>query len=202
MSIFKKNDNSFYFIHIPRTGGRYLRSLFKDSEIVECNYKSQSHYDGIDSFHLNYPLYEKYLDVKNIPHITIVRDPFYKFSSCMNVIMNSREVPYPDNFLSSYELFLNYINNQLNNLSKHNNWFLPQYKFISPKTKIWKYEWGFDNDFKEWLYKITNINLTIAPSSYEKFESEVNGAKYVFNDAIKDFVKSFYKKDYETFDYS
>jgi hypothetical protein len=38
--------------------------------------------EGIEVAHFHRELYEKYLDVKRIPHITIVRNPVDRFISC------------------------------------------------------------------------------------------------------------------------
>jgi hypothetical protein len=69
MPIFTQGDNSCYFIHIPRTGGRYVSSLFENSENVECRYhKINTHrFEGIDSTHLHYPLYNDYLKKEGKP---------------------------------------------------------------------------------------------------------------------------------------
>jgi hypothetical protein len=69
MAIFEQNNNKCYFIHIPRTGGRYVSSLFENSADMKCKYHRihEDRFDGIDATHLHYPLYNLFLNVNNIP---------------------------------------------------------------------------------------------------------------------------------------
>ena len=42
--------------------------------------------DGVETAHLHRELYEKNLDVENIPHISIVRDPLERYISLKSYI--------------------------------------------------------------------------------------------------------------------
>lgn len=201
MAIFKQGDDSCYFIHIPRTGGRYVTSLFENSKDIECKFHQieKHRIKGIEIIHLHYPLYEYYLEVEDLPHITVVRNPFDKFVSCLNCLENLS--PFSCyKLINSEKKFINFVNEQLNRSSFHNNWFLPQHKFISPKTYYWKYEWGFGNEFREWVYDKTKIDIKIQEVNYEKFEWE-HKKRYNLNENIKKFVEEFYEKDYQEFEY-
>ena len=70
----------FLFIHIPRTAGRFLEENFKYNGFQD-EYEIWNSIDGIEVAHFHRELYEKYLDVKGIPHITIVRNPIDRFFS-------------------------------------------------------------------------------------------------------------------------
>jgi len=135
-NIFSKN-NFCYFIHIPRTGGRYISSLFENSSNIECKYHRihEHRFDGIDVTHLHYPLYNVFLGVENIPHLTVVRNPYDKFNSCLSNMHKLHGIDY-NNILNSYDSFVEFVNLEINLQSYHNNWFLPQNKFISPKHII------------------------------------------------------------------
>ena len=82
MTILHHNDKACYFIHIPRTGGEYVTSLFNESDRGE-EYKlflnENERLGGIVLEHLHYPLYNWYFNLEKIPHITIVREPWEKF---------------------------------------------------------------------------------------------------------------------------
>jgi len=204
MGIFKQDNNKCYFIHIPRTGGRYISQLFEFNE-VECSYHKINEYQarGIDSTHLHYPLYNHFLKVKDIPHITIVRNPLDKFYSCIKNMHFIHKIDY-NKFMTSWDKFYDFVTIQIEIQSYHNNWFLPQHKFISNKTHIWKYENGFGKNFVEWIFEKTKIKLTnIDDIKYDEFAGEFqkNNKSYRLNKNIEKYVQIFYKQDYELFDY-
>ena len=173
MPIFNQGDNTCYFIHIPRTGGRYVSSLFENSENVRCDYHKINTYrfGGIDSTHLHYPLYYKYFKVDKVPHIAIVRNPYDKFLSSIRDMYIFRGFDY-NKILFDKDSVMKFIDFQIKVESFHNNWFLPQTKFISPQTYFWKYEWGFGKRFRKWVYTKTKIQLTDSNVEYEKLDGE------------------------------
>ena len=201
MAIFTQDNNSCYFIHIPRTGGRYVSSLFESVSNINCEHHKihQKRIYGIDVTHLHYPLYNDLLHVNDLPHITVVRNPFDKFNSCIANMHKIHEIDY-NLKLNSYENFLDFVNIEISIQSYHNNWFLPQNMFVSPKTHIWKYEWGFDKKFVTWVFNKTKIKLTLQDVNYEKFDGETK-EKYILDGRIKNYIKKFYKKDYKKFKY-
>jgi hypothetical protein len=204
MAIFTQGNNSCYFIHIPRTGGRYVSSLFESSQNVMCQHHRihENRIEGIDVTHLHYPLYNKYFGVANIPHITVVRNPVNKFQSSIKNMNYMHRLDY-NSYLKYDDKFSEFMQMELTTNSYHNNWFLPQYKFISPNTHVWKYEWGFGNRFKDWVFKKTKINISINNVSYDKFDLEVDSKKYYYQleGKVKRNVRKFYKKDYKRFGY-
>lgn len=201
MAIFKQGNNSCYFIHIPRTGGRYISSLFENSSNMECKYHKihQHRFNGIDATHLHYPFYNLYLNVYDIPHIAVVRNPYDKFNSCISNMHKLHGFEY-NKILTSYDCFVEFVNVEIYDQSYHNNWFLPQNKFISPKTHYWKYEWGFGEKFKRWVFDKTKIQIDLTQVEYERFDGESN-QKYKLNRRVKSYVKKFYKEDYKAFNY-
>lgn len=201
MAIFKQNDNVCYFIHIPRTGGRYVSSLFEHSMNMKCEYHriNEHRFNGIDVTHLHYPLYDLFLNANDIPHITVVRNPFDKFNSCISNMHKIHGLDY-NNIITTYDSFLEFVNLEIKHQSYHNNWFLPQHKFISSKTYVWKYEWGFGKKFKKWICDKTNLKIDLNDVKYEKFGLETK-EKYKLNSNIKKYVKKFYKEDYKKFNY-
>jgi hypothetical protein len=201
MAIFAQGNNSCYFVHIPRTGGRYVTSVFENSENVQCMHHkiNQERIEGIDITHLHYPLYNDYLGVNDIPHIAVVRNPYTKFISCIRNMHSIHGIDYND-LMKNEEEFLKFISIEINYQSRHNNWFLPQHVLVSPKTFIWKYEWGFGNNFRNWVYKKTKIKLEDKKVFYDKFVGETE-IKYQPDRIIKKYVRKFYKQDYRKFGY-
>lgn len=77
------NDQLFY-IHIPRTGGRFFKDMLRDNvEVPKFELQVVNFYKGIQPFHLHYPLYNEYFGVEDMDHFTIVRNPFDRFKSAL-----------------------------------------------------------------------------------------------------------------------
>ncbi len=201
MALFKQNDNSCYFIHIPRTGGRYVSSLFENSKNIECKYHkiNTEKILGIDVTHLQYPWYEVYLGVEDIPHITVVRNPYDKFHSAVKNMHYMHGLSYDD--LIDETKFSEFIQNQITTQSFHNNWFLQQNMFISPKTYIWKYEWGFGKEFRDWVFEKTSINISVETTTYDMFNEETS-EQYDFDERVKPNIKKFYERDFIELNYN
>lgn len=198
MTIFNQNNNKCYFIHIPRTGGRFVSSLFENSKDVDYEYND---YSSKQTPHLQYPLYNEFLDICDMPHITVVRNPYDKFLSSIRMMNQLHQIDYNE-VLNSYENFLEFVNYEIELGSQENRWFLPQHNFISSKTYFWKYEWGFGENFRDWIYKKTKIKINLTEVDYEKHSLETpERYNYKLNKNIKHYVKRYYKEDYKKFKY-
>ena len=58
--IFTHNDKKSIFIHIPKTGGNYIQTLFKINKMsIDSIVKNHRDQDGIDRFDVNGILTEK-----------------------------------------------------------------------------------------------------------------------------------------------
>ena len=150
----------FLFVHIPRTAGRFFeQNLMKGNDFVwdddveiDRQYKS---IDGVELAHFHREYYEKYLDVKDIPHITIIRNPIDRFISC--TIFLSELYGDLDDLLDDPMMFHSMLQNAP--LSQSVNWFRPQIDFLSDKTHIWKFEDGFGDDFGKWVSDIVGVDI-------------------------------------------
>ena len=192
----KETGNKFFFIHIPRTAGRFLvENLgshgceivhpFIDSPLSLTSPYVKQTIEGIEMMHAHQSIYNKWNKVKDISHFTIVRNPIDRFFSA-----SSR----PDLNLSlSYIEDWNNFNKEFS--KKHyRNWFRPQHEFVSSETKIWKYENGFGKDFCNWISDIVSFLFTIKSSHYQKIETK---AKFKKTKALIDNIKKFYRKDFQ-----
>jgi hypothetical protein len=210
MPLFDKQEHKVHFIHIPRTAGRYVSKLFESNgfETKYTQLNSDENINGIMKIHLYYPLYERLENYNERCEFCIVRHPYTRFISSMTQI--NQYFNHDTNYiLEDQEIFNRFILDHQSVFSIHNSWFLEQHKFISSKTKIWKYEYGFGNNFLRWIYK--NFNIKLEPIKNIKFNNQLwfnykenlNNKKYQFKNTrlIKKYVKIFYKKDYDVFKY-
>ena len=196
----QETGNKFFFIHIPRTAGRFLvENLgyhgceiihpFKDERVSLSSPYVRLYttwkIEGIQMLHAHKSIYDKWNKVKNIPHFAIVRNPIDRFfsASCL-----------PDLDFSQSDIEdWNDFNKEISKTYSA-NFFRPQHEFISTKTKVWKYENGFGKDFCNWLSNIVSFPFTIKSSNYHRVETK---DKFKKTKALIDNIKKFYKKDYE-----
>ena len=197
----------FLFVHIPRTAGRFFeQNLMKGNDFVwdddveiDRQYKS---IDGVELAHFHREYYEKYLDVKDIPHITIIRNPIDRFISC--TIFLSELYGDLDDLLDDPMMFHSMLQNAP--LSQSVNWFRPQIDFLSDKTHIWKFEDGFGDDFADWMSNILQSDFTIQ-SLKSNFLYNIHGQPILLEymqpeykriqrtEDIEKYVDNFYKLD-------
>ena len=192
-----------YHAHIPRTGGRFVKTIFEKNGF-ECFYHNYAEkICGIEIPHLHYPLYNHYLEADIFPNFSIVRNPIDKIWSAID-IQNKR---YPNNnFLSNLEdksFFIDYINYERSYRSYHNNWFTPQTHFISNKTYTYKLEHKLDFNFTNWINKKIGLNLNeVKERDYVKMKEEVlYPEKNIITEKIKNNIKDYYIEDFRFFDY-
>ena len=202
MSTFKHEPTGkrFFFIHIPRTAGRFFEQnllkvnnfVWDDKVNIDRQYKS---IDGVELAHFHREYYEKYLDVEGIPHITIVRNPIDRFISC-SIFLRKLYGDDIDEMLEDEMYFYSMIQNYP--LSQSVNWFRSQLDFISDKTHIWKFENGFGDDFAKWVSHIVDMDIMIkADVQVDKLPT--NESRKVKRSAkLIDNVRNLYRRDIET----
>ena len=202
MSTFKHEPTGkrFFFIHIPRTAGRFFEQnllkvnnfVWDDKVNIDRQYKS---IDGVELAHFHREYYEKYLDVEGIPHITIVRNPIDRFISC-SIFLRKLYGDDIDEMLEDEMYFYSMIQNYP--LSQSVNWFRSQLDFISDKTHIWKFENGFGDDFAKWVSHILDMDIMIkADVQVDKLPT--NESRKVRRSAkLIDNVRNLYRRDIET----
>jgi len=204
MPIFTKEDSKLYFIHIPRTAGRFVGSIF-----LANNYGAKYHTSnpnfyiaGIEPMHLHYPLYNRYLKVDEIEHFTIIRNPVDKIWSALNLIY---KIHNPENFIENLEnkkWFQDFIEYQRSHGSYFNNWFMPQQNFVSYKTKVYRYEDGIDN-LVSWININFNTKLEYKNSYSDGYimPEEIGIKKEPVTNKIRNNIIDYYIDDCKKFDY-
>ena len=205
------NDSiEIFHIHIPRTSGRYIRNLFVENGFDCFYYDYRELYRGKEIPHLHYPWYNNLEGVEECDnHFTVVRDPYEKFISIMNLIIFERE--YPDEIyevIKDENWLFNFIDDERDRDLYLSNSFEPQSNFISDKTKIYKMENGINENFVEWINSnyhsyLKNLDVDYALDNEERRFINTN-KKYSdnFDPAVKQHIKKYYEEDYVKFNYS
>ena len=202
MPTFKHSSGKrVFFAHIPRTAGRFVeanlsKNDFKWDDVHLDNGKGiMSIVNGFEVAHYHRDHYMKYLDVKDIPHFSIVRNPIDRFISASIYIKRfcgdkaQEGVEDKNSFL--------YVLKSIPHRQSI-NWYRPQIDFLRSDTHIWKFEDGFGEDFVSWLSGIVGIDLeftdevqyAVAPDEGNKLEKTPQ---------LIDTLTHFYKQDIEQF---
>lgn len=225
MAIFihSKTNKRLFFIHIPRTGGRFIEQNFLKNhyniqhhltnEVLKSKNKRRDYLwipsqkknirtskgaqtcktKNIALSHVDYLIYSKWENIKNIPNIAIIRNPIDKFFSGSSQLLKA----FSQSRLENWDNF----NKELTYWT--NNWFRPQNEFISPSTHIWKYEDGFNKSFCDWITDILGNTFFIYTKDYDKlcYDNPKTDPRLKKTSLLLDNIKTFYKEDFEMFGY-
>ena len=202
MPTFNKSNQKFYYVHIPRTAGRYVY------ELIKSNGFEQNGNDDIVTSHYDRVSYENYLSVESIPHITVIRNPIDRFfgSSFLLKKTYGENVDYIlENTSDFFALLDNFwIGNSLKGtisidpVENMIRYFKPLSDYISPDTKIWRYEDGFGKNFGYWMSDILNVDFKINDVSYPRLGANESD-KVDRNSRIIDNVMEYYKDDIDKY---
>ncbi len=189
----KHTGKRFLFIHIPRTAGRFLTENFKLNGFELEDTFIWDSVDGIEPAHFHRELYQKYLNVDGIEHISIVRNPVDRFISTSIFLtrMYGNDI---QEIMEDPMMFSSMIQNFP--LSEGANWFRPQMDFISDETHLWKLEDGFGKDFEEWLGEVLEMEFEIADVPYKKLGTDEDN-KLKKSARLIDNITLLYQRDYE-----
>jgi len=194
MPVYRQDKKRFHFIHIPRTAGRFVESVIEDNNFKLENDLSDE-IEGVERLHLHRDLYEKYLDIKGITNITIIRNPIDRFFSCSIFLKRM----YGDDIQEAMEdpiMFSMMLKNFP--LTQAVNWFRPLSDFITEDTYIWKFENGFKNDFEEWISDVLNFPFIVRDVPYKKLSTDETN-KLNKSDRLIENIKQFWREDIEQF---
>lgn len=221
----QKNGVDVNFLHIPRTGGRYVANLlvnsgYSYSENFPASGYRHIYYKGKELLHLNLKEEEEVAKIcnKEIPKIrfTIIRNPVDKFISFSRVFysyiklinLDWKDMENPEIFEEIMDRFgfLSGSNDSdklelvfgLKNLG--NNAYINQTEFIDDTVKVWKFEDGLDKKFVEWLNDEVGLdNVVLNEVSYKKKSYDEHD--YKFSDEFKLVLKNYFKAEMKYFDY-
>ncbi len=202
MATFKHTSGKrFLFIHIPRTGGRFVEENLRINgwEEEPIDYMGIPHHqhsfiDDCEVAHFHRELYEKYCDIEDIPQIAIVRDPIDKFFSASIYLTEVYGPSIQKEVEDEMKLFYMIENFPF---PESRNWWRPQRDFLTEKTHIWKYEDGLGTKFSKWMSDILEVPFkTDAFVEYE-MNSREGLNKLDRSDRLIDNVRLMCRRDYE-----
>ena len=217
MAVFKhvESGKRFLFVHIPRTAGRFVEQNLeaqgweweKIDEKIKLSRRHDSSkvrmYDsveGIEIAHFHKEYYEKYLDVKDIPHVSIVRNPIDRFISASIWLTRL----YGDDIQEAMEDPVSF-NSMLFNfpMPESVNWYRPMVDFMSDKTEIWKFEDGMGTKFSNWISGIVGVDIKMDQyleyRTDPRMREESSDSRLKKTDALIDNLRVFYRKDLNKF---
>ena len=209
MPFFKKENTEIYFVHIPRTAGRYVTELFSfnnyDGEYTDV--LGSYTVNDLIAAHIHYPFYNYYLEADRCENFAIVRNPVDKIWSAIDISYKRKRSLYnQETFMKDLEdmsFFCDYIDYERSHHSYACNWFRPQIDFVSHKTHVYKFEKGIDNNLSKWLNKTFNLDLnTLNERKYPRMQEEtLYPKKYQITRKIKRNIKEYYIEDFRKFNY-
>ena len=195
-----KSGKRFLFVHIPRTGGRFIEvNLEKNGwEVEPIDYYGIPHYqhsfiDDCEIAHFHRDLYEKHCDIEGIEQIAVIRNPIDKFFSASTylITVHGRQV---QERLEDYNEMVSIIKNfpQSETLS----WWKPQVDFLTEKTHLWKFEKGLGIDFGDWVSEKLGVPVEIDP--YVNYATnDYEGFKLDKTDKLIQNIRKFCSEDIE-----
>ena len=216
MAIFRhvESGKRFLFIHIPRTAGRFVehnlqaqgweQDIDENIELTrQENPTTVGMYDsveGIEIAHFHKEYYEKYLDVKDIPHVSIIRNPIDRFISASIYLTKL----YEDDIQEQIEnptLFSSLLYNFP--FPESDSWWRPQIDFLTDKTHIWRFEDGIGDEFSSWISGIVGVDIKMDKDlkylKHPKMREDSPDSRLKKTDALIDNLKVFYRKDFSKF---
>ena len=205
----------FLFAHIPRTAGRFVEAnllrlndyhwhdlgkildgtiqlTWRDDPKIVKMYDSV---EGIELDHFHRELYEKYLDVEGIPHVSIVRNPVERFVSASHLLTRTYGEDIQE-LMEDEMMFYSMLQNFPS--TESTAWFRSQIDFMTEKTHIWKFENGLGDAFFKWLGDIVGVELKYS-DDIEYITAEDEHKKLEKTPALVNNLKRLYRKDYERF---
>lgn len=202
--LYKKGNKQLFQIHIPRTGGRFTRNIFEENffDFYFGDYSVK--FQGIEIPHLHYPIYNNLEQVEYCPNFCVVRNPFEKFKSTMQLVIKGRK--YSDEIyevMKDKDWLFGFLDCEKNTGLYETNCLRDQSEFISKETKIWKFEDGLGIEYIKWLNNLFDLSLIekIYDKNYNLGEFEIIKNSQQIDPSVEELIKEYYAKDYESFNY-
>jgi hypothetical protein len=216
-----KNGDLLYFSHIPRTGGRYLRTmLVENGFIYEEAYRKLNRknifIDFQEPMHFRLETAKLFDDrIIHTPKLTVIRNPVTKFNSAIS--SNTTVKRFLGDFdcfkkLEDWGYFKHVLNEKEYSLTvssnrkivvyglKHypNNWFANQKSFFNDKFLIWKYENGLGKNLVEFIEDGIGVPIAINKViNYTRLSYDNKLPNFYLSDKIKSNVMRYYEEDYD-----
>ena len=192
-------NNRLFYIHIPRTAGRYISYLFLKNKF-KCEYHqfNNKYADPLKKLievpHLEYPYYTPLYQHRSIPKFTVIRNPVDRFISMLSCTKPTEEDL--DIIFRSQVSLNEFINKKITDTQS--NWFVPQCKFVSHDTHLWVYENKLKEDFFKWIAGNFEVFFDETDVDYDRLDYDFYD-KITLSEKQKDYVKNYYYQDYKIF---
>ena len=195
-----KSGKRFLFVHIPRTGGRFIEvNLEKNGwEVEPIDYYGIPHYqhsfiDDCEIAHFHRELYEKHCEIEGLEQIAVIRNPIDKFFSASTYLVTVYGEEVKER-LEDYDEMVSIIKNFP--MAETLSWWRPQVDFLTEKTHLWKFEKGLGRDFGEWISDKVGVPFEIDP--YVNYATnDYEGFKLDKSDKLIQNIKKFCSEDIE-----
>jgi len=184
----RPGEDPINFIHIPRTGGRWVVELllangFDFTFPAGHKYYFSNVIDGHEVMHFHAELMEKHFEIDGVPSFSVVRDPVERFISASPALMP---------LLNEHEDLQDFLTRAL---TFENNWFRPQKEFLLQGTSVWRFENGLNESFVRWLNNKLNLDLEHRAVMYTKIGADKNKIHGLTEDDLET-IRAFYSADY------
>lgn len=180
--------DSVFHVHIPRTGGRWIRALFKRNNwnTMHDDFGIIAH--GVEEPHLPYPQWSFMYGVDEKHSFTVVRHPYDRLISSLMFFNQTNQYHSKDHLF--YDLSLTSMST-------------PQHHYVGPRTQVYKYEDGLDESFVMWVNDVMKINLRFYDDIiYPTTEIDIQPKQNLIESINPDWVKEYYPMDYSLFGYN
>ena len=157
-------NNKFFFIHIPRTAGRFLVDNlghhgckiihpFIDEPLAFTSPYIRQKIEGVQMLHAHESIYKNWNKVKAIPHFTIVRNPIDRFFSASSIA----SLDFEQSYIEDWNNFVEW--------AKNNNHELVIVSAQKPHTKKltddWLDFWGFCVKERHYTHKKYSVDIDV-----------------------------------------
>ena len=195
-----KSGKRFLFVHIPRTGGRFIEvNLEKNGwEVEPIDYYGIPHYqhsfiDDCEIAHFHRELYEKHCEIEGLEQIAVIRNPIDKFFSASTYLVTVYGEEVKER-LEDYDEMVSIIKNFP--MAETLSWWKPQVEFLTEKTHLWKFEKGLGTDFGDWVSDKLGVPFEIDP--YMNYATnDYEGFKLDKSDKLIQNIRKFCSQDIE-----
>jgi len=192
----------FLFIHIPRTGGRFIESNLELNgweiepiEVYGVPHGNWSVIDDCELAHFHKDLYEKHCEnIENIPHVCIVRNPIDKFLSASIYLkrMYGNDI---QEIVEDEMMFFSMLDNFP--FPEAVNWFRCQVDFLTDKTHVWKFENRLGSSFGNWMSEILEVPFEVDSFATYHINSDEGINKLDRSARLLDNIRKLYRRDIE-----
>jgi len=228
MPLFFKEDKKVLFLHIPKTAGTsveyaFMDAGYKDKYLIIRSRGDSGNTNPCSPQHYQYGLVQRFIhpeEGSDMEEFAIVRNPFTRCISEYFWMGGGQPQDYNDNFFTGLKKYVfgnlqTYIDNEKtwqsdkenfiarNQRFPGDNHWRPQWHFIGPNTKVYKYEELDDVVFpdlkekygiKKLEKKYTNVSLDLTRPT--KFPNN-----FKVDNQFKDRYIKVYGQDHERFEY-